>query len=227
MACCLMWWHQAITWTKVDFSLARFCGIFLRAILQVLFCIMSLKFIISKLLPHLPGANKYLSPWYHNFNWILRYQYNTVQYSTVQYNKILHAALQWLGQIINHSMNPQKTAHILPFCVRYRMAIWRILERIEIYNGTVLYRLCCILLNIARNFLCQAVQWYTGFMAFLPQKNCHVIWTQFCSCHLCKSGIIFLRIFLLIPGKIVIIRILLEHMHRKCIDMDSCRFYLW
>ena len=49
------WWHQAITWTNVDLSLARICGICLRAILQwvhkVLLC-MSFKIILS--LPNIP-----------------------------------------------------------------------------------------------------------------------------------------------------------------------------
>ena len=56
------WWHQAITWTSVDFSLVRFFGIHLRAIpqwaLKLLFCIMSLKILLLKFLLHLPGANE-------------------------------------------------------------------------------------------------------------------------------------------------------------------------
>ena len=43
-------WHQAITWTNVNFSLIRFWGIHLGAITQqvsqLLFCIMSLKTIL-------------------------------------------------------------------------------------------------------------------------------------------------------------------------------------
>ena len=54
--------HQAMTWTGVDFSLMGSCGIHLRAISQWLtkpqFCLMSLKIISLKLLPHLPGANE-------------------------------------------------------------------------------------------------------------------------------------------------------------------------
>ena len=58
MACCLQvvkplwlvaWSHQALTWTNVQISLVRFCGIHPRAIsqwvLMLLFCIMSLKII--------------------------------------------------------------------------------------------------------------------------------------------------------------------------------------
>ena len=59
MACCLT--ASTITWTNVDFSLARFCSIQLKAISQVaklLLCIMGLKFIYSKLFPHLPGVNE-------------------------------------------------------------------------------------------------------------------------------------------------------------------------
>ena len=45
--------HQAITWTNVDFPLARFCGIHLRVISQwaprLLLCILSLKFIFLTL----------------------------------------------------------------------------------------------------------------------------------------------------------------------------------
>ena len=54
------WWHQAVTvtWTNIDFSLVSFCVIYMKAILQwmpkLIFCIMSLKFIISKLIWHLP-----------------------------------------------------------------------------------------------------------------------------------------------------------------------------
>ena len=63
----LRWWlvawqYQAITWTIVDFPLITFCGIHMGAIsqcvLKLLFCIMSLKFIVLKLLPQHPGANE-------------------------------------------------------------------------------------------------------------------------------------------------------------------------
>ena len=51
---------DTITWTNVDFLFVRLCGIHLRAISQwvsmLLFCMMSFKIIVSKLLPHLPGA---------------------------------------------------------------------------------------------------------------------------------------------------------------------------
>ena len=61
------WQHLPITWTNVDFSLVRFCGIHLRAIslwvLKLLFCIMSLKSILLRLLPHLPGASE-INPGY-------------------------------------------------------------------------------------------------------------------------------------------------------------------
>ena len=50
-----LWCHQVITWTNVDFSLARFCVIYLRAISQrasmLLFCIIIKKIILSKVLP--------------------------------------------------------------------------------------------------------------------------------------------------------------------------------
>ena len=66
------WQHPAITWTNVDFALVRFCGIYLRKILQgvprLLFCIRSLKTRLLKLLPHLPGTselNKYSSIWFN------------------------------------------------------------------------------------------------------------------------------------------------------------------
>ena len=58
MAC----WHQAITQTNVEYSIVRFCGCHPRAISQqvskLLFCIMSLKIKLLRLLPHLPGANE-------------------------------------------------------------------------------------------------------------------------------------------------------------------------
>ena len=54
------WRPQAITWTKVDFSSARFCGIHLRPIsqwvLKRLFYKMSFKMIFLKPFPYLPGA---------------------------------------------------------------------------------------------------------------------------------------------------------------------------
>ena len=47
--------HQTITWTNIDYSLVRFCGIQLRAISQrvpkLLFCIMNLKMSLLKLQP--------------------------------------------------------------------------------------------------------------------------------------------------------------------------------
>ena len=56
------WWHQAITWTNVDLSSMEFCGIHLTTILQAAHEIsvhgMSLKIMILKLQPHLPGANE-------------------------------------------------------------------------------------------------------------------------------------------------------------------------
>ena len=86
------WWHQAITWTIVNFSLMRFCGICPRAISQqvpkLLFCTMTLKIILLKLLPHLPVANElslrfdvfltpvflFISRWVSGpFQWILRF----------------------------------------------------------------------------------------------------------------------------------------------------------
>ena len=56
------WWHQAITWTNVNFSFVRFCGIHLRAISQwvskLLFYIMSLNVILWTLITELSGANE-------------------------------------------------------------------------------------------------------------------------------------------------------------------------
>ena len=58
----VVWQHQTIIWTNDGFSWVRFCDIHLRAISQqvpkVLFCIMSLKILLLKLLPHLPGVNE-------------------------------------------------------------------------------------------------------------------------------------------------------------------------
>ena len=62
------WWHQAITWTNADFSWVRFCGIHRRAIQQLvsklLFCILILNIMLSKLLPHLPGAKDLIRWWW-------------------------------------------------------------------------------------------------------------------------------------------------------------------
>ena len=54
--------HQAITWTNVDFSLTRFCGIHLAAISSAQAIILNdefenLKIILLEILPHLPGTN--------------------------------------------------------------------------------------------------------------------------------------------------------------------------
>ena len=53
--CLVSWWHQAITWTNVYFSLVRCCGI-----LKLIFCIISLRIFLLKLLPLLPGCNDVL-----------------------------------------------------------------------------------------------------------------------------------------------------------------------
>ena len=59
--------QQAITWTNVDLSSVRSCGIHLRVISQwmskPLFCITCLKIMILKLLPHLPGASEFMIPY--------------------------------------------------------------------------------------------------------------------------------------------------------------------
>ena len=62
------WQHQAITCTNINFSLVWFCCIDLRAISQWVpklpFCIMHLKNMLLKLLPHLPEARlKVLLQW--------------------------------------------------------------------------------------------------------------------------------------------------------------------
>ena len=54
------WRHQAIIWTNVDYPSQKFCDIYLRASLQwvpkLLFCMVCLKSILLKLLPHPPGS---------------------------------------------------------------------------------------------------------------------------------------------------------------------------
>ena len=68
MACC----QQAITWTKVDFSLVRFNGIPLaqsQLMLKLLLCTMSLKIIPLKLLPHVAGVKEYAWIWYQISLW--------------------------------------------------------------------------------------------------------------------------------------------------------------
>ena len=58
----IIWQHQAITWTSVDWSSVRSCGIHLMAISQEILRIfildMSLKIIMSVLQLHLPGPNE-------------------------------------------------------------------------------------------------------------------------------------------------------------------------
>ena len=56
------WRHQDITWTTGDFSLVRIYDIHITAISQrvptILFCIMSSKIILMKVLPYLPAVNE-------------------------------------------------------------------------------------------------------------------------------------------------------------------------
>ena len=58
----MAWCHQAITWTNVDLLLMRFCDIHLRAISQrvpmINLLYIEFEIILSKLLPHFPGANE-------------------------------------------------------------------------------------------------------------------------------------------------------------------------
>ena len=57
----VVWRYQDITRTIVDFSMLRFGGIHLKAVswvLKFLFCIMSWKIILSKLLACVPGVNE-------------------------------------------------------------------------------------------------------------------------------------------------------------------------
>ena len=58
------WWHQTITWTNIDFSSVKFCGIHLRLIsqevLKNLIQTMSSEITILKLLIYLPGANHFI-----------------------------------------------------------------------------------------------------------------------------------------------------------------------
>ena len=75
----LRWWfvawrHHAITWTNVDSSLVIFCGIHLRAISEwvpmLLFRIMSLQAILSKIILHLSMTNELRSQ--HFQTWHVR-----------------------------------------------------------------------------------------------------------------------------------------------------------
>ena len=53
---------MAISWTNVNFSILRFCGIHLRAISHQVpklpVCIVGFKILLLKLLPHVLGANE-------------------------------------------------------------------------------------------------------------------------------------------------------------------------
>ena len=59
------WWHQAIIWINVDLSLVGFRGIHQKTIsqwvLKLLFCKMSLKIKLLKLLPHFTVTNDELN----------------------------------------------------------------------------------------------------------------------------------------------------------------------
>ena len=53
---------------------------------------------------------------------------------------MLYSSLQWLGQNMNISLNPQKTHHTSPYCVSHRVSFVNILgENRPCYNGITLY----------------------------------------------------------------------------------------
>ena len=68
------WQHQGIVWTNADYHLWSSSGTHLREILQrvvrLLFCVISLKYILLKLPPLLSGANE--SIWYWGKNSTIR-----------------------------------------------------------------------------------------------------------------------------------------------------------
>ena len=62
MTCCLK--APSDYWTNIDWLIVRFCDIHMRAISQRVpklpFCVISLKIILLKLRPHIPGANAWI-----------------------------------------------------------------------------------------------------------------------------------------------------------------------
>ena len=58
----IVWRHQAVTWTKVDFSSMRFCRIHLRTIPRrvpkLLICLVNLRNILLKSQPYFPEGNE-------------------------------------------------------------------------------------------------------------------------------------------------------------------------
>ena len=53
------------------------------------------------------------------------------RYNRVQNNMIMHTSLQWPRQNINQSLHSQKTPHLSPSQVSYRVSLVRILENID------------------------------------------------------------------------------------------------
>ena len=71
----LAWRHKAITWTNVTLLINEFRRIYLRAISQwvsqMIFYMMSLKIVLLKFLPYIPGAYELISPilYYITIKW--------------------------------------------------------------------------------------------------------------------------------------------------------------
>ena len=73
----VVWRHLSITWTKVDYSMVRYCGIHLRAFSQwmlkllILFCMMSLKTVLLKTTFASPSGQWVSSLWPSDIIWCL------------------------------------------------------------------------------------------------------------------------------------------------------------
>ena len=97
--CLFAWWPQAITQTNVDLTSKVFCGIHLAAILQVLINSMCLKITISKLLPHLPGANEiYFAMLYYRYTSPLKKHFHMLwHFSSHHFHGDTTITLGWLS----------------------------------------------------------------------------------------------------------------------------------
>ena len=105
----LRWWlvawrQQTITWTNVDFSLVRFCGISLRTTVQrapkILFCMRSWKIILLWLLPHLTGTNEFI--------WVAGFHPSYIIHST--WLTIVHSTNPTIAILLARSQNQQLVA---------------------------------------------------------------------------------------------------------------------
>ena len=106
MACCLTAPSHHLNLTNADYSLRRFCCIYLRSaslwVPKLLFCAIYLKTVLLKSLPHLPGAIEL------KFHWslLLKVQFDHM-ISLVQ-------VMAWLHEATSHNLNQYCATSVWP-----------------------------------------------------------------------------------------------------------------